>query len=449
MKSDGSVMHLATKGIGTEALAASNVYLLSPVSVKGVNNYTIGTNMLMWDESNSYSIEQIAPTFGQVLRGSDGSVASTMFKCGNAGIPVFDFGLLLSCFTAMAMSKIELGASVPTECHETSGKGISAVWFGNNAVVYGVRAHVLVQLSSSNVQRACKFEYVSVASFVDTRKFVLSRQDNMLTLDTDKGEGICTFPIPVSVHRSFPTLFGGDAVVIEDDPNTPWDEASPLGAVIASATVATNAAETVKRYRSQSPLGSVVVRSDLMFTPEKRYKDASEFIGSLCYTDKQEVALAVNLRSNLFVYQPWFNGGLEESERLKVVPSPKFSEFFNVDDECQKIMRFAKTVTVRALTPAQLDYKMFERIKDAFYDMKLPRLQFASALGKIVIPEVTLIPGLDSTAGENVYCIVPVGSIGANVIVINSEGELATMRGMPWGLDEYFYDITEVINEVF
>ena len=88
---------------------------------------------------------------------------------------------------------------------------------------------------------------------------------------------------------------------------------------------------------------------------------------------------------------------------------------------------------------------MFSKIKTAFFGMKLSRVQFVSAFGKIVIPESNLIEGLESAAGENLFCILPVGKIGTNVIAINYDDNLIALRNVLWNENEYFYDITEVI----
>lgn len=436
---------MAIRGVTAEVMSASRVFLLDPVTVNGVNRYIIGTDSITWDDANSYAISQIAPTFGKAVLNHEGTTA---FACGESSISVFDFGLLLSCFTLMSAAQIELGESVPTEEVDTRISGLYGVWFGNAGLIYSRTGNLMIQIPSSAVQRACKRESVRLPCFVDSREFVLTRQEGLLVIDTTNGEGVCQFPVPTFIRRSFPTLFGLEKVKLVDDPTTPWDETSPLGAVINSMTIANNATETVKKYRSQTNIDSIVVRSDLICTPHMRYKDASDFLGSLCYTDRQDIALAVNLRNNLFIYRPWFDGGDPSEERLSVIASPKLSEFYNVNDECERIMQYATTVTHKAPTPAELDYLMFSRIKDAFYAMELPRLAFASTFGKIVIPEAILVPGLDSQAGENIYCIIPVGCIGANVIVINSRGHVEAIKGMPWTTDEYFYDVTEVVREI-
>lgn len=438
---------MSTQNIRKDALSASNVFLLSSVTFQGVNKYTLGTDMLVWDESNSYSITQIAPTFGQIIQGGPGTPVT--FRCGNAGISVFDFGLLLSCFTAMSMAHLELGTGVPVELVPTSVPGVEAMWFGNHGIIFGLRHNLLVPIASGQAQRACKNEKVDVASFIDSRRFVLKRTETHFALDTAAGEGVCVFSVPTSIKRSFPALFSTVPMEQPTGFGQSLDETSPLGAMIASASVAHSVQEVLAKYKEQTSIDSVVVRSDLICQPTQRYTSAESFLGSLCYTDKHDITLAVNMRSNLFVHRPWFAGkedGRENDEDIQVTPSPKLSEFYDAREECERIMRYAKTVTVRPLTAAKFDFSVFEAVKAAFFEMRLRRLPLASSLGKIVIPETTLLAGLESTAGENIYCIVPVGALGENVIVINTEGELSVMRNGTWGTDEFFYDITEVVS---
>lgn len=438
---------MSTQNIRKDTLAASNVFLLSSVTFQGVNKYTLGTDMLFWDESNSYSITQIAPTFGQIIQGGPGTPVT--FRCGNAGISVFDFGLLLSCFTAMSMAQLELGTGVPVELVPTSVPGVEALWFGNHGIVFSVRNNLLVPITSGFAQRACKNEKVEVASFIDSRHFILKRTETHFALDTTLGEGVCVFTVPTSIKRSFPALFAAAPVDTSAQLGQSLDEGSPLGAMIASASVAHTVQEVLAKYKEQTSIDSVVVRSDLICTPTQRYTSTEDFLGSLCYTDKHDITLAVNMRRNLFVYRPWFNGkedGREDDDDIQVAPSPKLSEFYDAREECERIMRYAKTVTVRPLTAAKFDISVFESVKAAFFEMRLHRLPLASSLGKIVIPETTLLAGLESSAGENIYCIVPVGALGENIIVINTEGELSIMRNGAWGTEEFFYDITEVVS---
>lgn len=433
---------MSSQAIRKSVNDASNVFLLSSVDVKGVNHYTIGSDSLSWDETNSYSITQLAPTFGQLVQGVDGAAAT--FRCGAGSLPVFDFGLILSCFNAMTMAQLELGTAVPAVSMTTSHSNIETVWFGNCGVLYGLKSNILVPISSSDAQRACRNEKVILSSFIDSRKFILTRVDSYFDINTEDGGGLCTFQIPVSIKRSFPQLFQSTARDASSDMGMSYDVSSPLGELLTNASVASDIQRTLERYKTQSPIDTVVNRTDLICVPNKTYTDPATFIGSLCYTDKQEVALAVNLRGNLFIYRPWFSGDAGDGDNLKVAPSPKLYEFFNVQDECERIMKYANTVTVRPLTPARFDFTVFDAVKTAFFEMRLTRLQFASAFGKVVIPESILLSGLETTGGENVYCIVPVGAIGDNVIVINADGELSAMRNMAWSINDYFYDITEV-----
>lgn len=427
------------------ANSASAVSLFNLVDVRGYNTYTLGTNIISWDESNNYTLDYVARDFGQPLVVND--VANTLFKCGDSAINAFDFGLLFSCFAAIVGAYAETGSSVMTERQESSVDDIDIVWFGDNAIVISKIKNIIVPVKSSIVQEVCSLSRIKVDNFVDTRSFYLSRENNNFIVDAEDGTEICRFPIPLIVKRTFPNLFsdsGFSKYAVEDDPNTPWDERSALGSLIANTTNLMSVEEAIARYRSeQVSLESVVVRSDLMFVPSTRYNSVEEFLSSVCYTDKGIIALAVNFRNNLFVYKPWFAS--DSDAELRVDANPKFDEFYNVTSESQHISRFAQSVVARPLTPAEFDVSVFERVKDSFYNFELSRIKLESAFGKIVIPESVLVQGLTGSSGEAMYCIVPVGLVGEVLVCLTSDGGLTTMTQLDW-LSESFYDITEVIR---
>lgn len=435
---------MGVQNLRSVVINASSASLFTPVTVRGTNIYTLGTNMLSWDESNNYTLDGIAATFGQAVQANNAE--QLMFKCGDTNIPAFDFGLLFTCFTAIVGAYTEQGTSVFTQKCDTSVPEIDITWFGNNAVIYCRERSLIIPLKSADVQNACRYNKVKVENFTAVENYYFTREKLMMSLQSERGELLCTFPIPLTVQRAFSNLFDDDPTndYVVDDPATPWDERSPLGSLIANSVNITSAEETAKKYQERSVLESVVVRSDLICTPTQRYKTPKEFLGSLCYSDKGVIALAVNFRNSLFVYQPWFTG--EMPSTMQVDSNPKLSEFFNVTEECKRIERFAQSVTVAPLTAAQLDVSVFERIKDAFYNMELPRLAFASIFGRVVIPETELLKALGTFAGENVYCIVPVGAIGTNLICKTPAGRLYAMTGMAWNFEEAFYDITEVVK---
>lgn len=407
--------------------------------------------MLSWDETNVYMMSQIASDFGQAL--SKGGPDQMKFKCGRAEIGVFDFGLLFSCFLGISTAYAESGISLSTAHEVTNLPGISVVWFGNYGIIYSRQHNLIIPLKSADIQRACKYEDVWSENFTDVRKFAVRREGLSLVLLTEQSEQLCFLPIPVGIQKAYPNLFATTETVTEDEFVASWDERSQLGSLIHGSISLTDAESTVNRYKENAVLDSVVVRDDLMCTPSTRYNNTQELFGSIAYTDKGAIALAVNFRNNLFVYQPWFGGDEAEDSGIMVDSSPRFQEFFNVTEECQRISRYADTVTVVPLGAAEFDVTIFERIKRAFYEMQLPRVQFASAFGKVVIPEPVLVSSLTSHSGESAYCIVPVGTIGTHIVCKDTQGRLKTIEmhknaegeWTPWGLDTAFYDITGVI----
>lgn len=442
---------MPVKSLRGTVMTASNVPLLTQVSVRGANNYTIGTNMLSWDETNVYMMSQIASDFGQAV--ANGGPDQMRFKCGRADIGVFDFGLLFSCFLAISTAYAESGIGLSTSQEATNIPGLSVVWFGNYGIVYGRQHNLIIPLRSADIQRACKYEDVWSENFTDVRKFAVRREGLNLILMTEQEEQLCFIHIPVGIQKAYPSLFSGEDAVVGENMSSAWDERSQLGSLIHSSVNLTDAEATVNRYKENAVLDSVVVRDDLMCTPTTRYNNTQELFGSIAYTDKGVIALAVNFRNNLFVYQPWYGSEDAESSGILVDSSPKFQEFFNVTEECQRIARYADTVTVVPLGAAEFDVCVFEKVKEAFYEMRLPRVQFASAFGKVVIPEPVLVSSLTSQSGESVYCIVPVGTIGTHIVCKDTQGRLSTIEmhqnsdgdWTPWGIDTAFYDITGVI----
>lgn len=435
---------MSVKNVRGVVLNASKASLFSPIKVRGVNCYTFGTNVLSWDSVHSYTMAAIAEEFGDAVRTQDASQLN--FRCGRSLVCPFDFGLLFSCFTAINSAYIEQGESITTLDQDTTVDDIDIAWFGNNAVIYCCVRNMIIPVKSPDIHKVCCNQKVEVCSFSESKVYTLARERFHITVTTERGEHLCSFPVPDFVQKAYPHLFDSDPTndVIRDDPNTPWDESSGLGSLIASSVQHTGAEAALERYAECTSLASVVMRTDLMCTPSKRYTDVENFLGSLCYTGDGEVALAVNFRNNMFVFQPWFTGDVGGT--LRVTSSPQFDKFFDVTEECECIERFARTVSNVPLTSAQLDIAMFERVKEAFYSVSLPRIKFANSFGRIVIPEPVLMEALRTAAGETAYCIVPVGSIGSNVICKTANGNLLARNNMDWDFDDYLFDITEVIK---
>lgn len=422
---------------------ASAASLLSPVEVKGVNSYVFGTNLISWDEANNYTLERVSKDFGQpVVSNGPGSA---MFRCGDSEISAYDFGLVFSCFAAIVAAHTETGTTIFTSYADTSALELDVVWFGNHAIVYSRERNLILPITSACVQGACRYQKTDLSNFTDVRSYRLIRERLSFVIENSMNEVVCRFSIPAHVQRAFPNLFDDDPAndEIMDDPNTPWDERSALGSLIASSTSLTSAEETVERYKSHVSLESVVNRTDLVFTPKIRYNSVQEFLGSLCYSDKGRIALAVNFRDNLFVYKPWFSPN--NPDGIQVDSAPNFGAFYNVTQECIYIERYAKSVVKVPLTAAQFDIEVFEKIKAAFYAMELPRLSLASVFGRIVIPESVLVKGLSTASGETMYCLVMVGVIGNNAICKDENGNLYAAVNPPWLKDQAFFDITEVI----
>lgn len=427
--------------------SAAGASLFGVVSVRGFNTYNFGTNLLSWDESNNYTFTRIAKNFGQIVSGSGVNGSNTsMFTCGDSAVCAYDFGLIFSCITAIVGASTESGMAVQAEVVQTSDLSIEVVWFGSNAVLFSRERNIIIPVRSADVKNISRYKKVSLENFVDVRSYIAVRVGDSFVVDASDGSALCRFVVPPFVQRTMPMLFTGDNDQIidgVDDPNTPWDERSPLGSLIANSINITTAEDTVRKYKETVTIESVVQRQDLVFAPSVRYNTVNEFLGSICYTDKDVIAMAVNFRHNLFIYRPWFNGG--NGADLLTDAHPHLDMFYNVTAECTQIERFAASVTNKPLSLAQFDVTVFEKVKEAFSNLELPRVKLVSAFGRIVVPESVLLRGLGSTMGETMYCIVPVGVIGANVICKDENGSLVAMTKPTWFDDEAFYDITEVV----
>ena len=425
-------------------LSAARASLLNPVKVHGANTYTFGTNVLSWDNTCTYTLQTVAEDFGEASS-VPGSTAM-QFKCGESYVGTFDFGLLFTCFVAINSAFIEQGESVSTHAQETSTNDIGVVWFGSNAIVYSKTRTLVIPIKSTEIQSICRMVPVEVACFTTVDKYTIKREYTQFSVYSKQGEAVCTFHVPDFIKRTYPNLFDDDPSndEIVDDPATPWDERSGLGSLIAGSIHMTSAEAMFERYEASTTLESVVVRSDLMCEPHTRYSTTEGFFGSLCYMPEDIIALVVNCRGNMLVYRPWFTG--DKPSGIQVTMHPQLSEFYDVTAECKLISQFAKTVGVVPLTAAQFDISMFEKVKQAFYDMELPRFKLASAFGRVVIPESVLAEALCTSTGESAYCIVPVGSIGKNLVCKTATGGLDALRNMRWPMDGYFYDITEVVR---
>lgn len=406
----------------------------------GDNNFLLSTNFLSYGDE-SMTIAELANNFGTPESNNE-------FACGTGTVSPYDLGLLYSTFTALVAAQTHTGTSVNVEEAETDKEDLECLWLGQYLLVYSKKDKCIIPITPADVLSVCHNQERIVNNFCDLRSYHVSRERKYLHIDNEDGTSMCTVEIPKDIIASFPTLFEVDGHVrqVEDDPCTEWDERSDLGALISVAIGNNAIEEAIEAYSSKVFLGSVVVRDDLLMEPTKRYEDTRKFLGSICYTDKEEIALSVNLRGSLFVYKDWFHS----SNALKTRVVPDFSNFYDVTESVNKIEMFAKTISRVPLTNAQLDQTLFNKITKEFYAVNLPRVKLTSCFGRIVIPESVLCKAIKSNFCA-VYCIVPVGVIGMNVICKNADGELYDIHtdGIVgndiWDIDDYFYDITEVV----
>lgn len=442
---------MAHNSISQIVLEASRVQLPQAFKVIGRNTYTISTDFISWDSVHNYTLVEIASTFGNKVQNSEmgvvggvGGVKDIGFKCGNESISAFDFGLLYSIFTAMVMAKVEFGGAFKVFSEKLSRASDYALWLGNDCVVYSPDSNVIITLKNADVERVCNDNKVKVVNFCSREKFDFEINSNSMMLINSKGELFAVLTIPESVKNTYNLNTHKEEII--DDPSTEWDENSGLGELISENDNKSECAKVLDEYRKTAIVDSIISRDDLVVEPEEKYADTSNFFGSVCYTDKNEIAIAVNFRRGLFVYRPLFSGDPEDSKELKVDPNARFPEFFNITEGCARIKRYSETVVERPLTAAQFDVDMCNKIKEAFLNMELPRIPIKAAFGKIVIPEPVLIDELSRGNGESIYCFVPVGVVDDKVICINDADELVIQNPTIWGLSSAFYDVTGVCS---
>ena len=439
---------MARNSVSNTVIEASQVPLIQSVKLHGVNTYTIGSNFISWDISNNYTLDSIALTFGTRKANSSaeviGGVQDTGFACGNGTIGAYDFGLLYTVFTAMVMAKVELGTSFVVSTENLQREGFHAVWFGNDGIVYSPNNNVIIPLKNADIEAVCEGGMAKVNNFCSRDVYSLEREGNNFAIMTSANELLAFVKIPECVKKTYSSFFQNGATVI-DNPNTPWDEGSRLGQLIGETDNRSECMVVYERYRTSPAIDSIIAREDLIIKPSERYADTSNFFGSICYTDKGEIAVAVNFRKGLFVYYPWFSAC--EEKDIKVDPSARFQDFFNVTVGCNHILRYSRTVVHRPITAAKFDNSVFNTIKDAFLDMKLSRVPLQSAFGRVVIPENLLLQELTGGSGESLYCILPVGVVGDKIICMSADSALSAVTPSGWDVDSAFYDITEVARQ--
>lgn len=442
---------MARNSVSNTVLEASRVLLSNAVKLNGVNTYTISSNFISWDASNSYRIEDIATTFGTRVTGATtevvGGSRDSGFACGNGAISAFDFGLLYTIFTAMVMARVELGQTFPVFVDSLSRQGTWVIWFGNDAVVYSAASNLIIPIKNADVEKVCSGQRVTVSNFCSRDTFTLDRENKTFCFLRPTGEMFATMSIPECPIKTYAMYFKERDSGLDAGSNTSWDEGSELGALIGKTDTRSECQVVLEKYKISPPIASVVSRDDLVVELTEHYVDTSNFFGSICYTDKQEIAVAVNFRRGLFVYYPWFIADASQEREIKVDPAAKFPEFYNVTEGCNRILRYAGTVNNRPLTSAQMDAGMFTTVKEAFLGMKLSRVPIQSCFGRIVIPEEVLLSELVGGTGESLFCIVPVGIVGQKLICLTSENSITALSPSGWELSSAFYDITEVAQQ--
>lgn len=434
---------MAKNDVRTIAYAASEKTLQSSVVVYGEEEYTIATNYVSWSGDKLYTMEEISKTFG--LRASAQAIGEDALRiqAGKSTVSVFDFGLLYTVFSSIIMASVELGAEVPTEDLPTNNELYRSVWFGNDGIIYSVQKGLIVSIRNSDMYSCCMHQKANIRAFTSNQEFQLSLDGTTFCL-TSGNSIVCRFRPPVCITQTYRTVFDGEQIA--DDPSTPWDETSMLGSLIADTDERTDVFSAVEKYAQKTSMAQAVYRDDLICEPTKRFADVNSFLGSWAYSDKKEIIMPVSNRNNLLVCTGSQSVVSRNKPELKCYVDPDYSKFYDITEEFTHIMRFALCVKNLPLTAAELDTSMFLRIKEAFLSLELQRVKLTSSFGRIVIPEDVMIRELSSSIGDALYCIVPVGVIGEQIILMNSFGQPITQVMTEWDVEGFFYDVTDVVN---
>lgn len=423
---------------------AASVPVAKPFKVFGVNTYTISTDFISWGDSNNYSLSDIAVDFGARTTG----VGDKVFTCGDDKISVYDFGLLFTVFTAMTSAQAELGANFPVEESAVSKDGVRALWLGNDLILYSQAMNLILPLDNADVQSVCSGERIERANFSTNDRYIIDRERvELFVVSAAKRELLGRTRISDCTQKHYAKYFapaeeGKDVLAA-------WDTESRLGRLIASVNSRLPVAKLLEKYKQSGMAEAANVRGDLFVPLNHPYPETAkveDLFGSISYTDKAEVVIGVNYHAGLFIYTPCFPG--EPFNGVMCDPKPDFSKYYNVTTGCERIMRFAQTVSYRPLTAAQLDARVFNTIADMWAVQKLKRISFAASMGRVVIPESIMESTLDVGFGADLFCMVPVGIIGETIIVKTATGKLDTIYQRGWDVNEAFYDITEVVEGV-
>lgn len=439
---------MSMNSISAKVMTAASVPLAGPIRVYGVNTYTISTDFISWGEGHNYTLSEIAEDFGMRTTG----VGDRVFACGNDKITVYDFGLLFTVFTAMSSAQAELGSNFVVSETEASREGVHVLWIGNDAIIYSVANNVILPVDDADIERICSGERLECSNFCTKDRFIIDRERvEIFVVTATKHELFCRTRISDATQRSYPKHFSQPEEGAQDVLAT-WDVDSTLGRLIASTDKKLPTKSAFKNYKKRGMSEDVSVRHDLVVSPDSPYNGLEtpegirQMLGQICYTDKDEVVIAVNHHAGLFVYSPCFPG--DSFDGLLVDGAPDLQKFHEVSAECERIMRYAKTVINTPLTSAQLDIKVYNNIATALMDEKLPRISFQAGLGRVIIPESVLESTFDIGFGADLFCIVPVGVVGEVVVCKTASGNLEAVYPRGWTISEAFYDITEVVCNV-
>lgn len=426
---------------------AATVQIKEPVTFAGFNTYTLASNYLSWDSAQTYRLTDIANTFGDIqnnLAITTSTIRNAKMVCGSDTITTFDFGLLYCIFCAMNWAKSETDSLISIVNKEGMSRNFTAIWINCYLVLYSIKHNYILPITTSDLVKVLRWENTTVKGFTDNQTYTLSREGDSVMLFDSRGNFLGSFEFSDKVRSTYKRYFGTvDNNVNPEDVGILPD--SPLSEMLMQNKGEANLNDIFAQYAEQSYIGNAVNREDMIFTPTTRYKSLETFFGSNAYTDKGKLIMPVNWRNGLLIYTPWFgHNDMDDQPEILTSTQSQLNEFYDVTDECSKIAQFAVAIKARPQASYTIQQSTLMDIKDQFFDMKLQRLSFAGAIGKVVIPEEVLYNALVRDNCSEIFTVLPIGAIGNNIVVISPSGsievsdEQLTLKG-------FYYDVSEVV----
>lgn len=461
---------MANNAISSAVNDAARASLVTPLKIYGSDVYTLSSNYLTWGDTHGIALTALAPTFGdQVI--SEENPNETVFILGDSTISTYDFGLLYSMFLTLSLAYAEQGVSVSVHETNTTKAGIHAIWLGSACMVYSsnLAEPLILMFSIQDTQELMKSKPIEVDNIYTGDTYIIEREMQELFITNKKNKAIlCKFILSNYVISTYKKFLEEKPLSIKESVPVVQPKVAPnsiLGMFIAKSSKYPDLKTVMKKYQEQGIMDDLSnIRDDLFIELDTPWDvdsiqtptdspnevlnrpDISKYYGTIAYSDKSELVIIVNNHTGMLVYNPCFYNS--DYSGILTENNPDFSQFYDVTQGCERIMRYCNTVLNLPVSSAKFDPSVFNLVKNAYMELKLPRISFQSSLGKVVIPENILETAVKSNSIAGIFCMVPLGMIGDIIIVKSSMGNCQEITPDTWSINEAFYDITEAVKDV-